>query len=135
MPALRFNSSMSPGDLQSLVFPSTQLKHWRQCPLCWLSGNSAMQRTGDHCLLLPSTCIPRPSGRIPTGRSVAQVPLQPSGMHTLLPQLGARMEEHSLQSTTPLMKRGARLLCPTGQALKPLQPCLGLRYRRPQKLI
>ena len=65
MPALRFNSSMSPGGLQSLVFPSTQLKHWRQCPLCWLSGNSATQRTGDHCLPLLSTCIPRPPGRTP----------------------------------------------------------------------
>ena len=40
-----------------------------------------MQKTGDHCLPLPSTCIPRPSGRIPAGRSVAQVPLQQSGMH------------------------------------------------------
>lgn len=65
MPALRFNPSMSPGDLQSLVFSSAQLKHWKQCPLCWLSGNSAMQRTGNHCLPLPSACTPDHLGGFP----------------------------------------------------------------------
>lgn len=46
---------------------------------------------------------------------------------TLLPQLGAWMENTQLQGATPPMKREAGLLCPTGQALKPLQSGLGLR--------